>query len=170
MWVQRSGDDPRLGQADRLGVQLVRLIRLFERTSSQLGPGRRDGIDRSGYMLLARLVKGGPQRQRLLAEAVHSDPSTVSRQVAALIGHGLVERTVDPDDGRASLLAPTTAGVRLFEDYRRERSHHLDALLAHWPEHEVGRFVELLDRFNTDFETYRTALLAPSRDEHEGVR
>ncbi len=38
MWVERSCDDPRLGQADQLGVQLVRLIRLFERTGSQLGP------------------------------------------------------------------------------------------------------------------------------------
>ena len=45
--------------------------------------------------------------RRALAAAVHSDPSTVSRQVAALVRAGLIERQADPEDGRASVLVPT---------------------------------------------------------------
>ena len=49
----------------------------------------------------------GPHRSNALAEAVHSDPSTVSRQIAALVKVGYVERRPDPADGRACLLAAT---------------------------------------------------------------
>jgi DNA-binding MarR family transcriptional regulator len=148
-----------LEHADRIGIQLIRLIRLFERTSTQLLTGRRDGVDRPGFMLLAHLVKAGPQPSRLLAEAVHSDPSTVSRQTAELIRNGLVERRTDPADGRVGLLSATAGGVELFEDYRRHRNEHLAALLTHWPESDVCRLSELLEQFTADFEAYRTTAL-----------
>lgn len=57
-----SGGDEDVDRADRVGVALIRLIRLFERTSAQLAEERGDGVDRSGFMLLAHLVKTGPPR------------------------------------------------------------------------------------------------------------
>src|SRR5262245_11500612 len=69
------------------------------------------GFDRSAFILLKNLIHMGPSRSSALAAAVHSDPSTVSRQVAALVRDGLVERRADQDDGRASLLAATPAGL-----------------------------------------------------------
>ena len=65
------------------------------------------GFDRSAIILLKTLVLNGPTRSSALAAAVHSDPSTVSRQVAALVRDGLLERQADQEDGRASLIAAT---------------------------------------------------------------
>ena len=68
--------------------------------------------DRGGaplHFLLVHLVKGGPQRSGALAEAVHSDPSTISRQVAHLVRLGLVERTADPEDREAREAAERVA-------------------------------------------------------------
>ena len=41
------------------------------------------GFDRSAIILLKTLIAMGPSRSSALATAVHSDPSTISRQVAA---------------------------------------------------------------------------------------
>ncbi|MFC7655700.1 MarR family winged helix-turn-helix transcriptional regulator [Pseudonocardia benzenivorans] len=89
----------------------MRLVRLIERAYALHQIEHPDGVERATYVLLVHLVKDGPYRSRALADAVHSDPSTVSRQVAHLVRLGLVERVTDPDDGRAVLLVATDEGV-----------------------------------------------------------
>ncbi|HEX2300043.1 MAG TPA: MarR family transcriptional regulator [Pseudonocardiaceae bacterium] len=129
----------------------------------------RDGVDGAAYVLLAHLVAEGPQRISALAEAVHSDPSTVSRQVAQLVQRGLVERRPDPRDGRAARLTATGAGRQVYDDHRLIRNQHTAAALAGWPAADIQHLVTLLGRLNTDFETYRTRLTAADPDtEQEG--
>ena len=94
----------------------------------------------------------GPQRLTALAEAVHADPSTVSRQTAALVRHGLLERRADPADGRASLLVATPEGVRVFEDNKRLRSRMLATALGEWSVTDLAALTVLLERLNTDLE------------------
>ena len=145
-----TGVDERWATSDRLAHQLIRLVRMIERKhAGKTGP---DGVERAAYVLLARLVLDGPRRSNALAESVHSDPSTVSRQVAALVRVGLVERKPDPDDGRACLLAATPEGLRVFEANRDRRNTDLSELTAHWDEADRVRLAELLDRFTTDLE------------------
>jgi DNA-binding MarR family transcriptional regulator len=154
-----------LALADALTWQLVRLFRLIERTGSPPGI---PALERSQYVLLARLVEGGPARAGSLAEAVHSDPSTVSRQVADLVEHGLVERRIDPVDRRACLLVATAAGLDLFAEARRRKTEHLARLLAGWSVPDRRRLVDLLERFSTDMEQYRQTMAAtrpPARTE-----
>ena len=118
--------------ADEIGSQLVRLVRLIERKQARYHAEHPDAVERATYLLLVHLVKDGPRRAGALADAVHSDPSTVSRQVAHLVRLGLVERTADPVDGRATLLAATAEGRRVFEENRqlRHRAHRRDD----WPD------------------------------------
>jgi DNA-binding MarR family transcriptional regulator len=87
-----------------------------------------------------------------LAEEVHSDPSTISRQVGQLVRLGLVERTADPADGRATLLAATAEGRRVFEENRRRRNEHLADLLSPWPDGDRRALAALLARFADDYE------------------
>lgn len=146
----------RLADADALGRQLMRLGRLVDRTRADCAAQCREGLERAAYLLLAHLEAEGPQRLSALAEAVHSDLSTVSRQVAQLVVLELVQRHPDPQDGRAARLTVTEAGRRVFDEHRRIRNQHMAAVLAGWPEQDVQRLVALLDRLNSDFETYRT--------------
>lgn len=130
--------------SDRIGHQLIRLMRLVERRRTKVG---HDGVERAGYVLLARLVLGGPRRSNALAEAVRSDPSTVSRQIAALVRVGLVERRSDPDDGRACLLAATDEGLRVFEAHRDHRNREISTFTADWDPADRVRLATLLQRF-----------------------
>jgi DNA-binding MarR family transcriptional regulator len=117
------------------------------------------GFDRSAILLLKTLVGEGPCRGSALATAVHSDPSTVSRQVAALVRAGLVERRADQEDGRASLLAATPAGVAMLEEHRRRMGISLARVVQHWTPEDLDRFVELLERFVADHGRYLPTLI-----------
>jgi DNA-binding MarR family transcriptional regulator len=144
-----------LAIAEELGYQLVRLVNMVSRAKAQFASvAAADGIERAAYALLAHLVREGPQRTTALADAVHCDTSTVSRQVSALVQHGLVERKADPEDGRACLLVATEAGQHTFDRAKAERTRHIAALLAGWPQGDRRTLVMLLDRFNDDCENY----------------
>jgi DNA-binding MarR family transcriptional regulator len=147
-----EGADARWVTSDRIGLQLVRLIRLMER--KRLSKVGEHGVERAAYVLLARLVIDGPHRSNALAEAVHSDPSTVSRQIAALVRIGYVERRSDPADGRACLLAATDEGHRVFEANRERRNHEISRITSDWDEADRERLVELMDRFTTALENH----------------
>lgn len=117
------------------------------------------GVDRSTVMLLKTLVHQGPSRSSALAAAIHSDPSTVSRQIAAMVRDGLVERMADPEDGRASVLAPTEAGKAVLEEQRRRLGLALARVVQEWPPEDVDRFLELLERFVGDHERHLPTMI-----------
>lgn len=142
----------RLAAAGELGSQCTRFIRLVRKIGAGLALQHHDGIESAAYALLACAVVAGPQRLTSLAEAVHADPSTVSRQTAALVRHGLLERRADPADGRACVLAATPEGVRVFEDNRELRSRMLAKTLEKWSITDLTALTVLLDRLNSDLE------------------
>jgi DNA-binding MarR family transcriptional regulator len=145
-----------LRTADEIGSQLVRLVRLIERVQAQYQAEHPDAVDRATYLLLVHLVKDGARRAGALAEAVHSDPSTVSRQIAALVRIGYVERRSDPADGRACLLAATDEGHRVFEANRDRRNREITSITSDWDEADRERLVELMDRFTTALEHHHS--------------
>ena len=144
------GDDS-CDERDRAVTELRSQIVLFKRTlhlvrsstaTPELGP--------SGLPLLGALRRLGPQRTTTLAAEVFLDPSTVSRQVDALVRSGYVEKVADPDDRRASL-------VQLTESGRAALAAHLDAigvtlqgLLAGWSVGDLRALSALLGRLNSD--------------------
>src|SRR5437868_6066116 len=105
--VLTEPDAAEIQLAARLGDAMMGLSRQWAAVAAQLA---KLGIDRTAMMLLGTLTSIGPVRSNALAEAVYSDPSTISRQVATLVKDGLIERRADPADGRASLLAVTEKG------------------------------------------------------------
>jgi len=162
--------DGELAVADEVGSALMRLMRLFERMQSAQQAVGPDTIERATYHLLVHLVKVGPQRAGALAEAVHSDPSTISRQVGHLVKLGYVERTADPDDGRATLLAATAEGTRVFEHNRRRRTEALARMLTDWSQEDRTALAQLLGRFAIDFEDFKTRASEPATAGARGAR
>jgi DNA-binding MarR family transcriptional regulator len=151
-----------LRAADDIGGQLVRLVRLIERVQSRRQVEHPDAVDPTTYLLLAHLVQDGPCRSGALAGAVHSDPSTVSRQAAQLVRLGLAERVADPADGRATLLIATDEGRRVFAENRQMRTRRVAGLLADWTTSDRHLFARLLTRFTDAVERHK---LRPERSE-----
>jgi DNA-binding MarR family transcriptional regulator len=86
-------------------------------------------LDRSAYPLLASLAELGPLRIRQLADEVHLDPSTVSRQLIPLEEAGLIVRAVDEADARASLIGLSRKGTKALTKIREARHRMLLSLL-----------------------------------------
>lgn len=105
-------------------------------------------LERAAYGVLARIAGGGPQRLSTLAGGLCVDLSTVSRQVAALEGAGLVRRTPDPTDRRASLIEATETGTDAFVQHRNKWLGALKGLLADWTSAERQEFARLFARLN----------------------
>ena len=156
------GTTTELETADAIGIQLFRLVRLIERVAAQYQAEHADAVDRATYLLLVHLVKDGPRRAGALADAVHSDPSTVSRQSAHLVRLGLVERVADPADGRATLLVATDEGGRVFRENRDLRNRRIAGLMADWPDADRATFAQLLTRFTDAFETHKKCSTEPA--------
>lgn len=147
-----------------LSAQLIRLIRLIKSVKVHAAAKQRHGVEFTSYVLLFQLVRRGPQRLSSLAECVHADVSTVSRQVSTLVDHGLVEKRPDEHDRRAALLAATDDGLELFRKIRGERNAMFDAVLRDWSAQEITALATLLSRFNDDFATHHESVLG-----HSGV-
>jgi DNA-binding MarR family transcriptional regulator len=145
--------------SSELSAQLIRLIRLINSVKVHSAAKQRHGVEFSSYVLLFQLVRNGPQRLSSLAECVHADVSTVSRQVSTLVEHGLVEKRPDELDRRAALLAATDAGLELFRRMRRERNAMFNDVLDSWTPAEIAALTTSLARFNDDFAAHHEHLL-----------
>ncbi len=76
------------------------------------------------------LVNGEPMRLSELAARENVSAPTMSRLVGALERDGMVIRTADPLDGRASLIAPTDAAVELIRGATSRRAQMMEAALS----------------------------------------
>ncbi|MBF6327145.1 MarR family winged helix-turn-helix transcriptional regulator [Nocardia transvalensis] len=148
---------------DQIAQQLIRLARIRERTQAQIAAASGSEIELAAYGIIFRLLCDGPMRSGALAEALYSDASTISRQVASLVKKGLIERRADPDDGRASVLVVTDAGRELAAEIRRRRNETLDRVMANWSRDDRELLGHLLRRFVDDYEAARPAILTPPK-------
>ena len=133
-----------------LGDDLIRVVKLLHHVRQQ-APRQHPQVDPMAYPLLFNL-QGGPLRVSALAEVVHSDVSTVSRQVSTLVDLGFVTRGPDPDDGRAQALTLTDEGNDLLHRLRTMREQWLQGLLADWDPDDVVAFSQHLRHFASDLE------------------
>jgi DNA-binding MarR family transcriptional regulator len=127
---------------------LMATVRVGRRLRTRL-PG--DEFEFSSLGLLKTVAYRGPIRLSSLAAALTLDASTVSRHVRALEDRGMLERTVDPEDGRASRIAVTAQGLRALEDGAERRRVLIGEVLADWddPDREALRI--LLNRLSAAF-------------------
>jgi DNA-binding MarR family transcriptional regulator len=131
---------------------VVRLMRSFNKARARMLAAAEHDVEWSSHLLLKCLANEGPMRAGALADVVQSDPSTVSRQVAALVKDGLLERRADPADGRASILVLTEKADAVLADHDRIRLEFFARLMDGWAPADVHRFAKLLDRFTTAHE------------------
>ncbi|MDF2144932.1 MarR family winged helix-turn-helix transcriptional regulator [Knoellia sp. p5-6-4] len=140
--------------ASTFSVTMVRVIKLIK-AMRQNAPSHHPGLDASAYPLLFTIASG-PRRVSELADCVHSDVSTVSRQASSLVVLGVARKVTDPDDGRAQVITITPEGEALLEAIKAERSRWFQSLLADWTSEEVAEFTAYLDRFGDALEASRT--------------
>lgn len=109
-------------------------------------------LDRSAYLILARLELEPPMSLKELAEAFVLDISTINRQVGALERRGFVERVADPSGGVARKVRPTESGLTRLHTDRDLNRTGIGRVLIGWDADEIRQLKDVLVRFNRDVE------------------
>ncbi len=107
---------------DEIEQQLLRLLRRTQAIHVRTSSGD-VVLERSSYGILCLILDEGPQRLGTIAQTFTLDPSTITRQVQAVVNAGLAEKAVDPSDRRATLLSLTDEGRVAIEEARNYRQH-----------------------------------------------
>jgi len=112
-----------------------------------------EDLQPASYLMLSWLVDEGPVRASSMVETFNIDKGAVSRQLQHLDDLGLVVRTPDPADGRATLVAASEDAVRRLADVTEHRRKWLDEQLGDWDADDLEQFGQLLERYNRSLGT-----------------
>ncbi len=141
-------------------ASFIDLQRTVRRSKARLLAAAGNDVESAAHLLLHTVRAEGPLRASALAASVHSDLSTVSRQVAALVSQGLIERRADQVDGRASLLAVTAHGQAAIAEHEQGRQAFFDEVLTGWSTEELRQFARQLERFTAGYDRIHTARMS----------
>ena len=127
--------------AARLRLAITRTARrLRQEAGADLGP--------SQVAALATVERHGPLSPSELASVERIQRPTVTRIVGRLAEAGLIERTADPEDGRAALVSITAEGRELLRRLRSRKTAYLAQHLGELAPADAAaleRTVELLE-------------------------
>jgi DNA-binding MarR family transcriptional regulator len=109
---------------------------------------RRAGVDvdRSGIIILTTLERLGPMRMSDLAAEIGLDRSTISRQVAAVVRNGYVQKLDDSSDARASQLQLTARGNAARRKLAEAWNTIVRELIDDWSADEQAQIGRLLGK------------------------
>jgi DNA-binding MarR family transcriptional regulator len=143
-------ESERLGAevAAALGVLLQRRVR--SRLYGQLTAGLDPSLDETTYPVISGLDRYGPLNAADLGVRIGIDRTVTTRRATRLEAAGLIRRTPDVRDRRATLLELTDAGREHVQTMRHRLAKALGDYLATWPPEEAEAFVASLRRFVAD--------------------
>lgn len=131
-----------------MSVLVRRIRRVIAERARMLHPE----LSPVAYSVLMALSDSGPRRASDLVEIFSIDKGAVSRQVQALLELGLIERSPDPEDRRAMILAISEEGQRRLANIASARRHEVGQRLEEWDADELRAFVSSLARYNSALE------------------
>ena len=132
-------------EATDLFHALIRVQKLLL-AARTIAPKVHPGLESVAYPVMYTVHQMGPVGISDVATLLHSDVSTVSRQVSGLYAHGLLDKQPDPADGRATLVSLTDAGRTTLDEVQLVRGEWFKELLSDWKTDEADVFTDHLQR------------------------
>lgn len=127
-----------------VGVLVRRVRRIIGVRAAAVHPD----LQGVSYLMLGYLAQHSPLRASELCAVFDMDKGAVSRQVQHLLDLGLVDRTPDPADGRATLISVSEDGTRRLGDVAEHRRKLLAERLGDWSADDLDQLAALLSRYN----------------------
>ncbi|MHB1087622.1 MAG: MarR family winged helix-turn-helix transcriptional regulator [Acidimicrobiales bacterium] len=111
------------GPANSLRVSVARIYRALRVNADW-------SITPSQGSALARIEQCEPVRLGVLAHLEGVSAASMSRIVESLEAQGIVVRSADPLDGRASMVKISAKGIKLIREYRAASTRAIESALA----------------------------------------
>jgi DNA-binding MarR family transcriptional regulator len=137
-------DDAILDLEHEIGKLLRRVRRGLGERAALVDPT----LNATAYPLLVTLNEFGPHRAADLADLFALDKGAVSRVVHQLLELDLIERSPDPNDGRASILQVTDKARKKMALLAEKRREEFGEKLAGWEPESIAELARGLAQFN----------------------
>lgn len=124
------------------------LIRRIRRVIGERARAVHPELLPASYLMLGYVRDHGPLRASVIGQVFDIDKGAISRQVQHLIDLGLLDRSPDPEDGRATLLSASADAVRRLDQVADDRRQYLADRLGGWTAEEMSAFTSTLRRYN----------------------
>lgn len=144
-----SVDPGAAGSADPITALEHEFMALMRRGRDQMGVRARavhPQLDPACYPLLVLLGRADAVAMSELLRDLAIEKSTLTRRIDAAVRLGLVERTPDPHDARARLVALTADGRERLTALQREQTARWRRRLSTWDPADVEQLTALLRR------------------------
>lgn len=109
---------------------------------------KKQELKRASYLILLLISKNGPMGVKSIAEKLHLDISTVSRQAAGLMEDELLEKKQSETDRRSYLYDINDKGHDVILHIRQGRKQRFAKMIDEWEDEEIEDFSHLLHKFN----------------------
>lgn len=109
---------------------------------------KKQELKRASYLILLLISKNGPMGVKSIAEKLHLDISTVSRQAAGLMEDELLEKKQSETDRRSYLYDINDKGHDIILHIRQGRKQRFAKIIDEWEDKEIEDFAHLLHKFN----------------------
>ncbi|MFK4788558.1 MarR family winged helix-turn-helix transcriptional regulator [Microbacterium sp. ZW T5_56] len=119
---------------------IARMRHLYIEYANRVSPGMLPGT----YKVFSIIARRGPITASAVGETLMMDKAQISRITRELSELGLLERTPDPKDGRASLLSASEEGQRRIRAAMDSGDNHLVRSLEDWDIADISRLTVLL--------------------------
>lgn len=133
---------------EAIRCELATLFDLWRRDLRVVAAHIDPDLEPHGLMILGWLTDTGRARLTDIAYHYGVGKGTMSRQLKALEGLGLVERRAAHDDARAVLFGPTERARKALTEVWNAEWKCRRAQFASWDPDEVNALGTLLERFN----------------------
>jgi DNA-binding MarR family transcriptional regulator len=139
---------PRPESLVRLEQEVGVLVRRIRRVIAERARLVHPDLQPASYLMLSHVAENGPMRASSVADLFTVDKGAISRQVTHLMELGLVQKTRDPEDGRAWLLSATPDAKERLRTVTEQRRTYLAERLEGWEAGDLELFTDLLARYN----------------------
>jgi DNA-binding MarR family transcriptional regulator len=139
---------PRPESLVRLEQEVGVLVRRIRRVIAERARLVHPDLQPASYLMLSHVAENGPMRASSVADLFTVDKGAISRQVTHLMELGLVEKSRDPEDGRAWLLSATPDAKERLRTVTEQRRTYLAERLEGWEAGDLELFTDLLARYN----------------------
>lgn len=128
-------------------TEIGRLVRRVKRTIADRAVAVHPDLQGVSYLILGWVARSGPVRASQIVEEFRIDKGALSRQLQHMTELDLIERTPDPEDGRASLVAVTEEARNRLAEVLTEQRKLADQRLTDWSTPDLVAFSEELHRY-----------------------
>lgn len=138
----------RLDDLRSITRSIARISRLTTGRAATRARAEVSGVDlsRPALAIVSALHSSGAVRLTALARLADLEAPLVSREVRELCDAGLLVRSADPEDGRASIVGLTPLGVETWQRHRSAVDAMTLAAFAEWTSDDLRSFRDYLER------------------------